>query len=322
MREQLQRSLDVREQQRQIIEARQKGGKPGAPQDGSEPSQRTAEGSAFGPPTRAPSTSRRKGPPPGLSINAPSAAAFSNERVVQSAPLHQSFTGLRQHTHPHQPSNLSQTSHIHHVPATQTSNRLPPLSDVFANDSLPAPPSARPAMFATGHSPGHGPPLPSPGYPPAALHQQQPPPSARGREFRSAEEAVQEMSRGRDDLLPKIVHYGGTQPPTPPSPMPNQHQQHSSAQHAGYQQRLASHSAGPHLDAPRQEYSQTSGNRRRTREEYDRDNGSPQGQPENKRSSYMAREEGEGNWKTGLSSQEKRDEFLRLCARAWDIFHS
>ncbi|RJE16647.1 n-acetylglucosamine-6-phosphate deacetylase, partial [Aspergillus sclerotialis] len=24
--------------------------------------------------------------------------------------------------------------------------------------------------------------------------------------------------RGREDLLPKIVHYGGHQPPTPPSP--------------------------------------------------------------------------------------------------------
>ena len=351
MRSQLQRSMDVREQQRQIIEARQKGTKSGAPQEGSEAPQRTAEGAAFGPPSRAASSNpRRKGPPPGLSILAPSAAAFSSERVIQSAPLHQSFTGLRPHPYSQPPSHLSQTSHIHHVPATQTSNRLPPISDVFAHDGLTAPPSARPAMFASGHSPSHAPPLHSPGFPPPPSshqhqqqhqqqhhpqqhqqqsQQQQPPLSARGREFRSAEEAVQEMSRGRDDLLPKIVHYGGTQPPTPPSPMPNNHhpqqqqQQHypQSSAHAHYPH-AQTQPPPSHLDAPRQEFGHPSSGRRRGRDEYERDNGSPLDQPEGKRASFVAREEGEPDWRSGLSGAEKRDEFLRLCARAWDLFHS
>jgi len=336
MREQLQRSMDVREQQRQIIEARQKGTKPGAPQDSAEPAQRTAEAATFEPPSRAASNPRRKGPPPGLSILAPSAAAFSSERVIQSAPLHQSFTGLRPHPYSQQPSNLSQTSHIHHVPATQTANRLPPISDVFANDALAAPPSARPPMFASGHSPNHQHHLHSPGFPPPPQHQQQHqqpqqhqqqqqqqgPLSARGREFRSAEEAVQEMSRGRDDLLPKIVHYGGAQPPTPPSPMPNNQQQYPQSATHGQFPPPHSHSTGPRLDAPRQEFGHPPAGRRRGREEYERDHGSPLGQPESKRASYMAREEPEADWRSTMSGPEKREEFMRLCARAWDLFHS
>lgn len=350
MREQLQRSMDVREQQRQIIEARQKGGKPGTMHEGSEAPQRTGEGTSFGPPpSRAASNPRRKGPPPGLSILAPSAGTFSNERVVQSAPLHQSFTGLRPHAYSQQPSNLSQTSHIHHVPATQTSNRLPPISDVFAHDSLPQHPPAiaRPAMFASGHSPSHQPALHSPGFPPPPQHhhqahqqqtqqphhhqsqhqQSQPPLSARGREFRSAEEAVREMSRGQDELLPKIVHYGGAQPPTPPSPMPNHQQPYPqpashSQYHPSQSQSQSQSTGGAHLDAPRHEFSHPSSSRRRTREEYERDNGSPLGQHENKRTSYMPREDSDMDWRATLSGPEKRDEFLRLCARAWDLMHS
>lgn len=322
----------MREQQRMIIEARQKGTplKPGAPHGDSPESQRTAEGAAFGPPSRAASNPRRKGPPPGLSILAPSAAAFSNERVIQSAPLHQSFTGLRPHPYSQPPSNLSQTSHIHHVPATQTDNRLPPISDVFAHDRLNGPPpaTARPALFASGPSPGHAP-QHSPSFPPTHQHQhQQGPPSARGREFRSAEEAVQEMSRGRDELLPKIVHYGGTQPPTPPSPMPS-HQQaqyaHPAQQHPHYQHAQAPHQPqpnAPHLDAPRREYREPSSGRRRGRDEYERDNGSPLTHPESKRASYMPREDGEADWRNGMSGPEKRAEFLRLCSQAWDLFHS
>ncbi|KYG40169.1 hypothetical protein M433DRAFT_138810, partial [Acidomyces richmondensis BFW] len=163
MREQLQRSLDVRDQQRQIISARQKGG------SGSKP------GSAA-----TPAAPRRKGPPPGLTISAPSAAAFAaQDRVIQSAPMNQTFTGLRPGEHPfaprpvqhHGPSGLSQNSHIYHVPATQTSNRLPPLADVFGSHH-------------------HSPPAP-------------PPPPAGPTEYRSAEEAVQGLSGGREDLLPK-----------------------------------------------------------------------------------------------------------------------
>ncbi|KAK3071306.1 hypothetical protein LTR53_008874, partial [Teratosphaeriaceae sp. CCFEE 6253] len=84
MQEQLQRSLSVRDQQRQIIEARQKGQKPGSAHEGND-SARPQDTTLFGVPMRTPTTSRRKGPPPGLSISAPSAAQFANDRVIQSA---------------------------------------------------------------------------------------------------------------------------------------------------------------------------------------------------------------------------------------------
>ncbi|GAB7351276.1 hypothetical protein MBLNU459_g1694t1 [Dothideomycetes sp. NU459] len=337
MREQLQRSLDVREQQRLIIEARQKGSSRPAPShDSAEPAQRTAD-AQFEIPQQAPSLSRRKGPPPGLSINAPSASSFANERVIQSAPLHHSFTGLRPHPFSQQPSNLGQSSHIHHVPATQTANRLPPISDVFANDTLAGPPSSLRSAIFPGQSPNHHQqPLQSPGFAPP--QQSQPPPSSRGREFKSAEEAVQEMSRGRDELLPKIVHYGGVQPPTPPSPMPNRGQPQQHPQHPSHtqsypppqhhqqqqQQQPQQQQSGPlhHLDTSRQDYSQASTGQRRTRDEYERENGSPVRQRENKRTSFIARDEGGADWRAGMGSQEKREEFLRLCARAWDLFHS
>src|SRR4051812_6910007 len=108
MREQLQRRIDVRERQRQIIEARQKnGGK--APRDDNQsrhsdvtPSQRSM---------KTPTPPRRKGPPPGLSIAPPAHQQFANERVIQSAPINQSFTGLRNNLPPSRhvangPSNL------------------------------------------------------------------------------------------------------------------------------------------------------------------------------------------------------------------------
>ncbi|KAL1306605.1 hypothetical protein AAFC00_005288 [Neodothiora populina] len=342
MREQLQRSMDVREQQRMIIESRQKNTpqRSGAPHE-SPDSQRTAEGAAFGEQSRAASNPRRKGPPPGLSILAPSAAAFSNERVIQSAPLHQSFTGLRNQPYNQHASGLSQTNNINHVPANQTENRLPPISDVFAHDRLaahpPPPATARPAMFASRPSPGHAP-LHSPSFPPPSQHQHQAQMSGRGREFRSAEEAVQELSRGRDDLLPKIVHYGGTQPPTPPSPMPSHHHHHQQQQqqpqhqhtqqgprppsHSHYQPHPSQYASAPHLEAPRQDYSQGTAGRRRGRDEYERDNGSPLRRSESKRASFMAHEDGEADWRSSLTGPEKREEFLRLCARAWDLFHS
>lgn len=335
MREQLQRSLDVRDQQRQIIEARQKGGsvKPGSAHESSEgPSQRTQDTTLFGVQTRTPGTSRRKGPPPGLSINAPSASHFSNDRVIQSAPLQQHFTGLRPE-HPysrhiaHQPSALSQTSHIHHVPATQTNNRLPPIADVFANDSLSAP---RNSLYPSAHSPGHSshsdqrPPLPSPSFPPTAQQQQVPPLSARGREFRSAEEAVVSMSGGREDLLPKLVHYGGVQPPTPPSPMPPHGLQQ---QQAGAQQPQSNER--PDIGSRPDLLHRTSSmnGRRRGRDEYERDNGSPPSsfpRHENKRATFAVRgdDREEEDWRRNMGNAEKREEFLRLCERAWDLFHS
>lgn len=323
MREQLQRSLDVRDQQRQIIEARQKGVKPGSSYDNVEGPRTAQDNTLFGVQTgiRTPSTSRRKGPPPGLSIAAPNAAQFANDRVIQSAPLHQTFTGLRHGEYPHSrhtqhgPSALSQTSHIHHVPATQTNNRLPPIADVFANDRLDAP--RHPTNNSPGHSShsNHQPPIPSPGFPPP--HSQQQPQSARTREFRSAEEAVHGLSGGRDDLMPKVVHYGGVQPPTPPSPMPGSQQSQ-----AGAHQPQHHHEHRPDVLAR----TSSMNGRRRTREEYERDNGSPPSsfnRPEAKRPTFAVRgDDREEDWRAGMSSAEKKEEFLRLCERAWDLFHS
>lgn len=319
MREQLQRSLDVRDQQRQIIEARQKGGKPGSSHESD--GQRGQDTTLFGVPTRTPTTARRKGPPAGLSIAAPSAAQFANDRVIQSAPLNQTFTGLRPGDQPysrhaqHGPSGLSQMSHIHHVPANQTNNRLPPIADVFANDRLEMrgqPPAQSPAH---PHGP---PPVPSPGFPPS---QQAVPGSARAREFRSAEEAMAGLSGGRDDLMPKVVHYGGVQPPTPPSPMNHQ------PTGPGAQQ------SGPH-SGERDTFSRpdilartsSMNGRRRGREEFERDNGSPPSafnRQEPKRATFAIRGDArEEDWRAGMSSAEKKEEFLRLCERAWDLFHS
>jgi hypothetical protein len=298
MREQLQRSIDVRERQRQIIEARQKQGKgPGVDDDAG----RHGDMNPFGRSSKTPNTSRRKGPPPGLSIAPPSHQQFANERVVQSAPINQSFTGLRPNVPPSRhvangPSNLSQTSHIHHVPATQTNNRLPPIADVFP-EPLGAP--RNPFNNSPGHSShsNHQPPLPSPGFPP---RQQHAPQSARRREYSSAEEAVQSLSGGREDLLPRIVHYvGGHQPPTPPSPMPKQN---------------ASQSSYPPTSADQHRSGST---RRRGRDEYERDNGTPPlGRQQSRTGPF-----GEG-MDSPRTQRAKKEEFLGLCARAWDLFHS
>jgi hypothetical protein len=298
MREQLQRSLDVRERQRQIIEARQKhGGKGPGPEDDAP---RHGDTGAFGRPIKTPQTSRRKGPPPGLSIAPPTAQQFAHDRVIQSAPINQTFTGLRSNPPPSRqlangPSNLSQTSHIHHVPAQQTNNRLPPISDVFPE----------PLGTARNHylnsSPGHSshsniqPPMPSPGFPPH--HQHAPLPTSRPREYKSAEDAVNSLSGGREDLLPRLVHYGGHQPPTPPSPMPN---------------KAGSSAYPPHADLHR-----SGSTRRRGRDEYEQDNGTP---PLGRQQPRL------GPFGAGRDSpdtqQKKKDEFVGLCARAWDLFHS
>ncbi|KAF2016697.1 hypothetical protein BU24DRAFT_462823 [Aaosphaeria arxii CBS 175.79] len=297
MREQLQRSIDVRERQRQIIEARQKQGKGG---NVDEDASRHGDANPFGRPVKTPTTSRRKGPPPGLSIAPPSHQQFANERVVQSAPINQSFTGLRNAGPPSRqlanvPSNLSQTSHIHHVPAHQTNNRLPPISDVF-----PEPLNAPRSHY--NNSPGHSshsnqqPPLPSPGFPPHSS-QHQAPPSSRPREYKSAEEAVQSLSGGREDLLPRLVHYGGHQPPTPPSPMPNK----------------AASSAYP----PHPELHRSGSSRRRNRDEYERDMGTPPLGRQQARPGPF----GEGR-DTPETQRKKKEEFIQLCSRAWDLFHS
>ncbi|KAI5863255.1 hypothetical protein GGS23DRAFT_61303 [Durotheca rogersii] len=286
MKEHLQQSLNVREQQRRIIEARlqQQSAKGDGPDNGKEkdPISQFA--------AKTPGMSRRNKAPPGLSIVAPSHEQFANERVIQSAPLGQTFT-TRHHPQPltrhlaNQPSNLSSTSHIHHIPANQTTNRLPPISDVFAGQGLPshAEPSSRPLYPGSSHGP-----LASPSHPPPGISQA--PLSSRPREYKSAEEAQQELAGGRPELLPKLVHYTGHQPPTPPSPR---------------------NGAGT-LDTGR------GTSRRRTRAEYEEGSSPPlgHGPAATRRGPFGAGRD------SPETQRQKREEFLRLCERAWDLFHS
>ncbi|KAK5990251.1 hypothetical protein PT974_08517 [Cladobotryum mycophilum] len=285
MKEQLQRSISVREQQRNIIEARlqQQSAKGDGPSDKDKEFQFSA---------KTPGMSRRNKAPPGLSIVAPSHKQFANERVIQSAPLGHSFTG-RQHIMPPtrhangQPSNLSSTSHIHHVPAHQTNNRLPPISDVFGQN-LSAHPDNAPHTSSLYPNHGSARPQMSPSHPPP---HHQAPLSARPRDYKSAEEAQQELAGGRPELLPKIVHYGGHQPPTPPSPVP-----------------------GPrHADNSR------STSKRRTRAEYEEGSSPPLGHgpaPTRRTGAFGAGRD------SPETVRQKKEEFLRLCDRAWDLFHS
>ena len=334
MREQVQRSISVREQQRQIIESRlQQTAKPGDAPD----SAKEMPGPASFGGMKTPS-GRRKAPP-GLSIVAPSHEQFANERVIQSAPLNQTFTGMNRGGHPlsrhiqNYPSNLSHSSHIHHVPANQTANRLPPISDVFASeglgqrrendgrDSAREPP--RTAFFTneSGHS-SHSntrPSFPSPGHTSAQ------PQSARPREFRSAEEVQQELAGGRPELLPKLVHYGsnshGQQPPTPPSPVQNQ-----GPRTGGFPREDGARPGGFPREFPmpsREENfrPQQATSRRRGRDEYEEGVSPPLGPGPN---SQHARRHGP-SWEGREHEEEqrrKKEEFMGLCARAWDLFHS
>lgn len=272
------------------------------PGDAPMESAKERESVGFGGPKTA-ALSKRKAPP-GLSIVAPSHEQFAHERVIQSAPLNQSFTGRNQ-IHPltrhiaNQPSNLSNTSHIHHVAAQQTTNRLPPITDVFAAERLGAHrdgPSTQAPFFPANNNGSAGnsshsnsrPAFPSPGQ------NNNPPHSARPREYRSAEDAQVELAGGRPELLPKLVHYGGHQPPTPPSPL-----------------------TGNTMRQP--ETSRSGGGRRRARAEYEEGASPPLGTgPSATRRSGPF---GEGR-DSPMSQQRKKEEFIRLCDRAWDLFHS
>ena len=292
MREQLQRSISVRDQQRSIIEQRLlKSAK------GDRPQESAAAMESPNPFARGPSVGKKRPPPAGLSIVPPRAEQFANERVIQSAPLGQTFTGRDQtHSAMREPPQPQQ---IQHMPAIQTNNRLPPISDVFGQDTLQ--PQRPPIYHANSTPSNHGPPLPSPGFPPQTAHPMShpPPPSfERPRDFRSAEEAVAEMTGGREDLQPKIIRY--RQPPTPPSPQPysNDH--------------LTPHKyAATHQEAGM--------GRRRTRNEYEADSSPPLGSGPDRRPRI-------GPFGAGRDSpatqQAKKEEFLSLCSRAWDLFHS
>ncbi|KAH8909704.1 hypothetical protein BR93DRAFT_407235 [Coniochaeta sp. PMI_546] len=256
MKEQLQRSISVREHQRQIIESRLQ--QQSAKGDGPESSRDRDPFAA-----KTPGMSRRNKAPPGLSIVAPSHEQFANERVIQSAPLGHTFTG-RHNPHPltrhltNQPSNLSSTSHIHHVPANQTNNRLPPIADVFGAGLSGHPDSRDHHMYTQQNHRG---PLTSPGHPPPPPPPQMPTP-IRPREFKSAEEAQAELAAGRPDLLPNA----------------------SKRRRADYEE-----GASPPL-----------GN----------------GRPAQRRGPF-----GEGR-DSPDTQRAKREEFLQLCARAWDLFHT
>ena len=370
--QQLQRSMEMRDQQRQIIEARLHG-----KSTGGNDKPRIDAGPQTSTFAKAPMSSRRKGPPPGLHIAAPSAQHFAAEpRVVQSAPLNQTFTGLSK-----PPSSLSRQVLDHNSQrdapgssngqAPQTANRLPPISDVFASEGLG---SARGgemgrrtsafhaphSQYSATHPSGQGP-LPSPGFPggppasaglhppprhPSSQHSHDASPSGRQREFRSAEEAMHTLAGGREDLLPKMVHYGSRAPPTPPSPREGHQQQYAPHQGASSRPQLSSRSGS---------------GRRRTREEYERDfpegdrmeldyresrgypssagrapGGGAQSHSDEEGAQFrdtfergrrfMPAPPGSASFGVGRDSPEtnrrKKEEFMGLCARAWDLFHS
>lgn len=452
MREQLARSMSVRDQQRSLIEARlQRGGpatKPNGDKPGSGGSGSGENDSQAGPGAHAaafgaggaktPMTGKKRPPPPGLSIVPPSHEQFAGERVIQSAPLHQTFTGrhqppLSRHLLANGAPALGQSSHLHSASSSAmlAANRLPPIGDVFANQGFgqPAlsrsspppppsgatpqqlqahPPASRPGLYqshSAQHLPGRtadGQPLlpPSPGFPPppaaaiATSHSDSrvnqlgaPLPSAgagaasmqRPREYRSAEEAVDALTHGRDDLRPKLVHYSGPtsgsqqqlpglHPPTPPSP-PGLHGSHSA--HGSH----ASQGQAPYASAYPPQYAQAPQGlapahqeqgyyapqpgsaaappRRRPRTEYERDNGSPPlGSGPSPRARAVVAGLGapvpqfatvplplplphaaEGmpfaaaagfgrEGRDGLeAARARKEEFLGLCARAWELLH-
>lgn len=318
MKEQLQRSMSVREHQRQIIESRlqqqsAKGDGPGGDKD---------NGGHFT--AKTPGFARKRGAPPGLSIVAPSHEQFANERVIQSAPLGQTFTG-RHNPHPltrhitNQPSNLSNTSHIHHVPANQTSNRLPPIADVINLSGHPS--SSGHALYAEQSRA----PLASPRHPPPPPQPEMTTPG-RPREYKSAEEAQAEIAGGRPELLPKLVHYASQhQPPTPPSPPSHHHV----SRDPHYEQQQRAYATDPSRSNSANNAAAGPSNHlgmKRRRAEYE-DGSPPLGgtgarpAPPPPGASRRAGPFGEGR-DSPDTQRAKREEFLRLCERAWDLFHS
>lgn len=404
----LEKSMRMREQQRQIIESRLHNKAVGkdaenekARSTGDSPA--AGSSSSFPKPAAAP---RRKGPPAGLSISAPAAHQFTNEpRVVQSAPINQTFTGLKptpvplsrqvlEHSHHHNPYHPmatinNNTPQLVPLGGHQASNqRLPPIADVVASQDmneahhLPGNPydtrDQHPRDTRTLFAPINNKPslLPSPGYPPpnARLHNPHDPPNSRSREhdFRTADEAVHTLSGGREDLIPKLVHYGSHghgqghghihQPPTPPSPHANGRPAKVTVSCPPQPSYGPVNNATPISNGNRTEptHRQPSGSgRRRNRAEFEADHRNEvdrmdvdRDERDQRQRARLAdeREEIGRNAAAAVANLEeamrgtlrdrevfgrvnerdpamvernkrRREEFLTLCARAWDVLH-
>lgn len=224
----------------------------------------------------------KKRPPSALSIVPPHHTQFANERIIQSAPLNQSFTVRRQA--------------MQEARQERMANRLPPIADVvFGQDrdeersqlSAARPQEAR-AFFPN--------PLPSPRLAPP---EQQP---ERPREYKSAEEAVASMSGGREDLLPRIVHYGGHQPPTPPSPT-MAHKVPQGASSGSLRTKTTT------LTIPVPSSHDTPNNKRRRTGEFENDRDVSMGSDIEERDAAEAK-------------RRKKELFLSLMAQAFDVLHS
>ncbi|EWC45087.1 hypothetical protein DRE_06226 [Drechslerella stenobrocha 248] len=285
MREQLERSMGVRDQQRQIIETRLQRNVHGSKDDHGEPS------AGFS------ATRGKRKPPGGLSIVPPHHTQFATERVIHSAPLNQSFTVRR---------GLAEAR------ADRMTNRLPPIADVvFGSDvgdrererehdrpqlSSQIRQTEQRSFFPPPPMSGNN----RPDYPsPMQLDK-----AEKAREYKSAEEAVASMAGGREDLLPRIVHYGGHQPPTPPSPTQGA-MGHSSKRISSLGQ-SSMKTKTTTLTIPASAHEVVGTKRRRTRGDFDRDDSTGS----------------ENDTEAAEAKRRKKERFLALCSEAWDLLHS
>lgn len=339
MEEKVQRSVAVREQQRQLIESRlqetvtPRGAGGGADATGasapSDSATRADQASSAmgnnGPATAsvinrfdifAPSNPGKRRPPPGLSIVPPSAQQFANDRVIQSAPLNQTFAsrmgssggtaeykggrpnlpptsfapfgqfnagahnqaGLKSSPTPQKSRPLKQLSstagtdqRVSPGLPTRNNNRLPPLTDVIGSGDI----NVGANNNTSGHhrrslsisGPGVGPGNDNNDRDNGLKSQQELSRYQRRREFRSAEEAVQELTSGREELLPRLVHYGGPSTPTErgqDEEMVISDNRNESMRHTRRGSTLTTGATTP-----------TGLSRRRRRSEYEIENGSP-----------------------------------------------